>query len=90
MNFRLNLNKFKTSKEFSMYMYNILNSYAKSNYNSNIECKILYIRLYNNIIESTNIYLYPYINKDIPFDKIFKESIIRNNNILHINILLLN
>jgi hypothetical protein len=56
-------------------MHEFLNAYAKEEYYaSNSKYELLNVRMHNPTINTSILYLYPFMDRDTRFEEIFKES----------------
>lgn len=86
-NLVINLNSFKTSMDFSNFIYDYIVSLSEE------ELKLTYtnevyvqLRLYNKVINHVNTFRFPILNGYYPFGEIYNKSINKEHYILYSNI----
>lgn len=86
--FEIDLNDFNTSAEFENYINNFLSSFV--NNNSIVYPNIIHIEFNNRLSNISFIFVYPYIDRNISYEILFKDKILSNTNKLYLRISYIN
>lgn len=73
--FYLDLFEFKSHQDFSSYMYEFVNTYAREAYDYTTKYEVWCLYMHNYTLNTSAIFIHPYMEKNIGFSAIYKKSI---------------
>lgn len=73
--FYLDLFEFKNHQDFSHYMYEFVNTYTKEAFDYATKYEVWNLYMHNDTINTSAVFIYPYLEKNIDFCVIHKKSI---------------
>lgn len=88
--FYLDLFEFKNHHDFSHYMYEFIYVYTKEAFDFTSKHEVWRLYMHNYTVNTSAIYIYPSLEKNVDFSEIYKKSIKEDTRFLIIQIEFMN